>query len=83
MVDDEEERALHLALGTDAPAEPVAAALESAAERAAARGAPRTAAELAELAVEMTPRGEAENAVRRRLAAGSTRGMRPTDSVRG
>jgi DNA-binding CsgD family transcriptional regulator len=70
IVEGEEERALHLALASDGPDETVAAALEGAAARAEGRGAPRAAAELAELAVELTPRGGADDAGRRRLAAG-------------
>jgi DNA-binding CsgD family transcriptional regulator len=71
VVQDEEERARHLALGAAGPAETIAAALERAAEGAAARGAPTAAAELAELSVESTPSGSALDAARRSLAAGA------------
>jgi DNA-binding CsgD family transcriptional regulator len=47
LVADAEERAVHLARGTDLPDEPVARELEDAAERASRRGHPETAAELA------------------------------------
>jgi DNA-binding CsgD family transcriptional regulator len=52
---DPEERARHLALGTEGPDEAVALALEEAARAAARRGAPAAAAELLELAVRATP----------------------------
>jgi DNA-binding CsgD family transcriptional regulator len=52
---DPEEQARHLALASTGPDESTAAALENAAARARARGAPDTAAELAQLAVELTP----------------------------
>jgi DNA-binding CsgD family transcriptional regulator len=55
VVHDPEERARHLALAADAPDEPTAAALADAGQRARARGAPDAAAELAELAVRLTP----------------------------
>ena len=51
---DPEERARHLALGTDGPDEAVAAALDEAARRAHARGAPDAAAELFEMAMRLT-----------------------------
>jgi DNA-binding CsgD family transcriptional regulator len=70
VVDDEEERARHLALGADGPARPIAEALEQAAARAAERGASRAAAELAELAIELTPARDADDRARRQLAAG-------------
>ena len=55
VVSDPEERARHLALGAEEPDEEVAGALDEAARVAAARGAPAAAAELAELAVRLTP----------------------------
>lgn len=55
VVHDPEERARHLALGSDGPDESVALALEEAARAAATRGAPATAAELLELSVRATP----------------------------
>ncbi len=53
-----EERARHLALGSEGPDESVASEVEHAAELAAGRGAPETAAGLAALAAELTPVGE-------------------------
>ena len=54
-VSDLEERARHLALATEGPDEAVASELDAAAERAAARGATAAAAELFELAADLTP----------------------------
>jgi DNA-binding CsgD family transcriptional regulator len=68
---DLEERALHLALGSDGPAEETALLLEEASKRAADRGAPMTAAELAEHAAQLTPRSDAVGASRRRRLAAS------------
>ncbi|MGE5274679.1 MAG: AAA family ATPase [Verrucomicrobiota bacterium] len=65
-VHDPEERARHLALGSARPDETAAAAVEEAARRARMRGAPDAAAELAELALRLTPRGA--GAGERRLA---------------
>lgn len=70
LVDDREERALHLALGSDGPDTAVALALEEAAAGAAARGAPEAAADLAERAFGLTPPGDLGDGVRRRLLAG-------------
>ena len=53
--EDLEERARHLALAASGPDEGVAGELDRAAERAQARGAPEIAAQLWELAVELTP----------------------------
>jgi DNA-binding CsgD family transcriptional regulator len=69
VVTDAEARARHLALGSSRPNAGVAAALDAGADRALARGAPEAAAELWELAVRSTPRGDAENARRRELRA--------------
>ena len=55
VVTDSEERARHLALAADGPDARIASELETAAEHAAARGAPAAAAELCELAAELTP----------------------------
>ncbi len=66
-VSDPEERARHLALGSDGPNAAVAAALEEAAAVARGRGAPASAAELRELSVELTPGGAIEDRVRRGL----------------
>jgi ATP/maltotriose-dependent transcriptional regulator MalT len=68
LVDDVEERARHLALAAERPDSSVAAAVEEAAGRAAARGAPEVAAELAALAVRLTPHAAAPDRLRRRLA---------------
>ncbi len=54
-VSDIEERARHLALAADGPDAAVAAELDAAAGRAAIRGATGVAAELCELAAELTP----------------------------
>ena len=66
---DPEARARHLALGTDGPNEDVATALDGAARHARARGAPDAAAELVDLAIEMTAASQKEELRRRRLAA--------------
>jgi DNA-binding CsgD family transcriptional regulator len=50
-----EERARHLALGSEGPDEGVASEVEQAAMVAAGRGAPEIAADLAALSVELTP----------------------------
>ncbi len=69
LLDDPDERALHLGRGTSEPAEDVALELESAAHRLDARGAPETAATLAERAAELTPADDGAAATRRRLLA--------------
>ena len=56
-VSDSEERARHLALAAPGPDEGVAGVVEQAAVGARARGAPDTAAELTELALQLTPPG--------------------------
>ena len=68
-VTDPEERARHLALGATGPDRQVAAALDGAAEHARARGAPGAAAELAELARDLTPAADTEGILRRTGAA--------------
>jgi DNA-binding CsgD family transcriptional regulator len=65
VVDDPIGRTRHLALGTLAPDEKVAAALESAANVGRARGMPIAAAELAEHAMRLTPPGQVDGALRR------------------
>ena len=57
VVGDPEQRARHLALASTAPGDAAARALESAARDARARGAPDAAAELVELALQLTPTG--------------------------
>jgi DNA-binding CsgD family transcriptional regulator len=69
LVDDPEERARHLAFGSEDPSEEIARELEIAADRSVARGAPDAAAELLELAVRMTPADSGQRPVRELLAA--------------
>lgn len=69
----QEERARHLALATAEPDEHVALALEEASAEARRRGAPVAAAELAELACELTPVGRPHDACRRCTMAGVAR----------
>lgn len=70
IVTDPEQQARHLALAAGSPDERVAAALEAAAGIADARGAPDTAAELCELARDLTPPEDPAAVLRRsRLAA--------------
>lgn len=59
LVDDPEERALHLALGFSEPDADIAAELELAAGVARARGSPPASAELLEYALRLSPPGEA------------------------
>jgi DNA-binding CsgD family transcriptional regulator len=75
LLEDPEERALHLALGAEAPEEAVAGPLEEAAARAAARGAPDRAAELAEQARRLTPAEQTEAELRRSFAAADYHAM--------
>lgn len=67
VVDDEEERARHRALGTRPPDEVTADSLERAAESAAGRGALDSAAELSEMAVMFTEAGDRDARHRRSL----------------
>jgi DNA-binding CsgD family transcriptional regulator len=69
VVDNPEERVLHLALGSKGPDRAVATALEEAAAKASARGAPEAAADLADRAFALTPAADAGDRVRRRLLA--------------
>ena len=62
-----EERARHLALATPQPSRNVASVIEVAAESVRERGAAAAAAELAELAVRLTPPEDVEDARRRVL----------------
>ena len=55
MIDDEEQRARHLALGAEAPNRVIAAAIEEAAQAAARRGAPDVGADLLANAARLTP----------------------------
>jgi DNA-binding CsgD family transcriptional regulator len=65
-----EERARHLALAASAPDESVARLLEDTAQTARSRGAPEASAELAELALGLTPPESAEARIRRTAQAG-------------
>jgi DNA-binding CsgD family transcriptional regulator len=56
--DDPEERARHLALGSEGPDLEIAAQLDAAAKLAQARGSPMAAAELVELALQLAPPAE-------------------------
>jgi DNA-binding CsgD family transcriptional regulator len=69
IVDDPDERALHLALAACGPDAQVAATVEDAARRARARGAPHAAAELWDRARMLTPPHDAD-AWRRAIEAG-------------
>ena len=69
LVSAPEERARHLALGSDEPDAEVARALDEAARQSRARGAPDAAAELAELARKLTPPEEVSALRRRGLEA--------------
>jgi DNA-binding CsgD family transcriptional regulator len=70
VIEDLEERAIHLALSATGPDPEVAAALEEAAGRARSRGAQESAAELLELARRLTPAPlAADNRRRGTLAA--------------
>jgi DNA-binding CsgD family transcriptional regulator len=70
VVVDQEERARHLALAAEGPDEDVAAELEDAARRARGRGAPEAAAQLSELARELTPSERAQARIHRTVLAG-------------
>jgi DNA-binding CsgD family transcriptional regulator len=65
-----EERARHLALSSEGPDEYVATALDHAARATATQGAPGVAAELAELAVRLTPTDRLHDLWRRRMRVG-------------
>ncbi|MBV8529509.1 MAG: helix-turn-helix domain-containing protein [Candidatus Dormibacteraeota bacterium] len=67
-----EERARHAALGAEAPNAAIVAELGSAAALAGSRGAPAAAAELLELAVNLTPASEAGGADAARVAAAAS-----------
>ena len=63
----DEERARHLALGSEEPDEEVAAELDRAAHQAASRGAPETAAEFYEFAARLTPPEQTDGIRDRRI----------------
>lgn len=69
MVTDPEEQAMHLASGTTAPDDAIAARIEAAAARAAGRGATAMAGQLARRAVELTRDIGSERGIRRIIAA--------------
>jgi DNA-binding CsgD family transcriptional regulator len=69
FVSDPEERARHLALGAAEPSEPIALELDRAAERAVSRGAPDAAADLLELAADLSPPGDLDQISGRGAAA--------------
>ena len=73
VVDDEEERAQHLALGAEAPDREIAQSLENAAEVAARRGATESAAQLLEDAARLTPNDQAAAWSARLVAAAEHR----------
>jgi DNA-binding CsgD family transcriptional regulator len=66
---DPEERARHLALSADGPDADIAAALEEAAAHAIERGAPAAAAELCQLAADLTLAAASADLVRRKMGA--------------
>jgi DNA-binding CsgD family transcriptional regulator len=69
VVVDPEERARHLALSVEGPDEDVAAALDRAAHRARSRGAPDAAAELSEMAGQLTQPNRIDDYLRRTIQA--------------
>lgn len=69
VVRNPDERARHLALGAEGPEDSVALALEDAAHRAVSRGAPDAAADLLDLATDLTPRDDPTGRDRRRVEA--------------
>jgi DNA-binding CsgD family transcriptional regulator/acid stress-induced BolA-like protein IbaG/YrbA len=68
-VDDNEERARHLALGTAGPDATVASELDEAARLASTRGAPQSAAELSELAGRLTLPADGDAICQRKVQA--------------
>ena len=68
---DAEQRARHLALCTEEPDSEVARTVAAAAREVRRRGAPGDAAELAELAIQLTPPNEVDERDRRRLELGN------------
>lgn len=80
--DEPEERARHLALGTEGPSEATACELDRAARLATARGAPEAAAQLAEHAARLTP-SELEDERRRRLTEAAEYHVASGDPARG
>lgn len=68
-VDNDEERARHLALASPTPDSQVASILDEAAAVAASRGAPQSAAQLSDLALQMTPALDLGSSIRRTAEA--------------
>ena len=68
-VESVEERAWHLALGTNSPGEEIAGILDNAARHAASRGAPEAAAALEERATRLTPTAHSGTARERTVRA--------------
>jgi DNA-binding NarL/FixJ family response regulator len=73
VIDDEEERAQHLALGAEAPDRDLADTLERAASTAARRGAAESAAQLLEDAARLTPIDQPEEQRARLIASAEHR----------
>jgi DNA-binding CsgD family transcriptional regulator len=69
VVNDAEERGRHLGAATTTPDASVAEVLDAAASAARARGAPWAAAELADVALHLTPANDEESVLRRLRAA--------------
>lgn len=67
----QEERARHLALSSAGPDPDIAATLDDAARLAKDRAAPESAAEIADLALALTPPGDGEEIIRRGVQAAS------------
>ena len=67
VVEDPDEAAVHLALGTSLPDAAVAGALEAAAARGLARGATIDAIDQLDRTIQLTPDGHVDDLVRRRL----------------
>lgn len=67
VVDDPDEAAIHLSLGTSLPDKAVAGALEAAATRGLARGATIDAIDQLDRTIQLTPAGHLDDLVRRRV----------------
>src|SRR5262249_55764118 len=70
LAQDVEERARHLAAAAEGPDASLASILDEAAERAWRRGAPDAAAELLAVATRLTPTGDRDALLLRRIALG-------------
>ncbi|HUQ22615.1 MAG TPA: AAA family ATPase, partial [Gaiellaceae bacterium] len=78
LVEDPDERALHLSLSVSSPDEPAAAEIEAAAARAARRGAQDAAAELYRAAHDLTP--DVDGAARARRLSGEAAALHAAGS---